>query len=463
MSTTRLPYYFVCGCIRLSGSIDQPALRRALSVGTRTFAAAANLPLFSQHDLSVTIIDFTTAPQPQKEAECWIDARCCQPIEPAFSLPLEFALIKLDNNHNLVFLKSHRSLFNEQQLFTFSASLGEEYCEILAAAELQLTNSAHELNSSGESNHNTSSIVNQVTGASTSIVAEPGDEINQYQFLNKCQLKLLPHQQVLLEEIQVCFNVPLDALALAASLVYAEKLEQGAIDPQQGEVEEDNAEAGDQSTNQQIIYPGATIENFVKGLARPGDKQASSLEIKPGQHGSVNESNQNTTLDFGDSVQADFESLSQGTEMQAPAFCWFERAEDNALSLNLHFSQHTAGLELARLHLQRLLFIAEQLHPAVCTLVNDIKIVPPGELELIAGFGHSSIDYPRSKTIVDLFETSAAETPGAEALVFEKQRLSYAELNARSNQLAHFLVRNGIAAGELVPICMERSAEMIIS
>ena len=45
-------------------------------------------------------------------------------------------------------------------------------------------------------------------------------------------------------------------------------------------------------------------------------------------------------------------------------------------------------------------------------------------------------DYPRDKCIHELFEEQAARTPDAVAVVFEDQQLTYAELNARANQLA---------------------------
>ena len=55
------------------------------------------------------------------------------------------------------------------------------------------------------------------------------------------------------------------------------------------------------------------------------------------------------------------------------------------------------------------------------------------------------------------------QNPEAIALVFEDQRLTYAELNARANQLAHYLQQAGARPDDLVGICMERSLDMIVS
>ena len=60
------------------------------------------------------------------------------------------------------------------------------------------------------------------------------------------------------------------------------------------------------------------------------------------------------------------------------------------------------------------------------------------------------------------FEAHAAERPDAVALVFEGQSLSYAEVNARANRIAHALIAHGVGADTRVGIAVERSPAMII-
>src|SRR5262249_34805022 len=66
-------------------------------------------------------------------------------------------------------------------------------------------------------------------------------------------------------------------------------------------------------------------------------------------------------------------------------------------------------------------------------------------------------------TVVDLFEAQAARTPEAEAVVFGDESLSYRELNARANRVAHELMARGVEPDTLVGVSMERSAEMIVA
>ncbi|MBW8683315.1 non-ribosomal peptide synthetase [Chitinophaga rhizophila] len=64
--------------------------------------------------------------------------------------------------------------------------------------------------------------------------------------------------------------------------------------------------------------------------------------------------------------------------------------------------------------------------------------------------------------VTDLFEQQAAAYPDRSAVVYESSVLTYKELDERSNQVATYLVAKGVGSGILVPICIDRSLEMII-
>lgn len=66
------------------------------------------------------------------------------------------------------------------------------------------------------------------------------------------------------------------------------------------------------------------------------------------------------------------------------------------------------------------------------------------------------------KCFYQLFAEQAQRTPDSIAVVFEDQKLTYAELNARANQLAHYLQKLGVKPEVLVGICLEHSLEVII-
>ncbi|HEX2059911.1 MAG TPA: amino acid adenylation domain-containing protein, partial [Thermoanaerobaculia bacterium] len=74
----------------------------------------------------------------------------------------------------------------------------------------------------------------------------------------------------------------------------------------------------------------------------------------------------------------------------------------------------------------------------------------------------TTVDYPQDSLIHELFEQHAAAHPDAAAVVFEEQSLTYRELNARANRLAHELIARGVQPDDRVAICVERGPEMIV-
>ncbi|GGF16068.1 non-ribosomal peptide synthetase [Hymenobacter cavernae] len=89
-------------------------------------------------------------------------------------------------------------------------------------------------------------------------------------------------------------------------------------------------------------------------------------------------------------------------------------------------------------------------------------LTPAEEHELLEVFNTSPVLPASSQSIVTLFEAQAASAPHAVALAFEQQQVTYKELNARANQLAHYLRKQGVQAETLVPLCLERSIELLV-
>jgi non-ribosomal peptide synthetase component F len=66
-------------------------------------------------------------------------------------------------------------------------------------------------------------------------------------------------------------------------------------------------------------------------------------------------------------------------------------------------------------------------------------------------------------TLAGLFAVQVERSPEAEAVVFGGERLTYRELDHRSNRLARHLIRCGVRPGALVGVCLERSAGLIVT
>jgi amino acid adenylation domain-containing protein len=139
------------------------------------------------------------------------------------------------------------------------------------------------------------------------------------------------------------------------------------------------------------------------------------------------------------------------------------------------FSESTTARMLG--HFQVLLagIVAQPARP-----IADLPLLTQAERQqLLVDWNATQCIYPHDQCIHQLFEAQVCRTPDAVALAFDLRateitgrtanngsafslQLTYAELNARANQLAHELQRLGVAAEVPVGICVERSPEMMI-
>jgi amino acid adenylation domain-containing protein/thioester reductase-like protein len=95
--------------------------------------------------------------------------------------------------------------------------------------------------------------------------------------------------------------------------------------------------------------------------------------------------------------------------------------------------------------------------------VSELSILSEGErLQLLGECNNTQVQYPQNQCIHQLFEAQVQHSPHAVAIVFEDEQLTYQQLNARANQLAHHLRSLGVRPEVLVGIYMERSVEMVV-
>ncbi|MCC3703538.1 amino acid adenylation domain-containing protein [Rouxiella badensis] len=107
--------------------------------------------------------------------------------------------------------------------------------------------------------------------------------------------------------------------------------------------------------------------------------------------------------------------------------------------------------------------IAKALDEAPNTPMQQINILPAAERHLLLNeWNDTAKVYPEVAYTHQMFEEQVKRTPSAVALRFGNRKLSYAELDALSNQLAHFLHQKGVKPDDRVAICLDRSIEMVV-
>ncbi len=93
----------------------------------------------------------------------------------------------------------------------------------------------------------------------------------------------------------------------------------------------------------------------------------------------------------------------------------------------------------------------------ICILSNDEKN------KILYQFNNTKTDYPKDKTIAQLFEEQVEKSPNNIAVVFEDTQLTYKQLNEKANSLAHYIRNKNIGKNDIIGIMVNRSLEMIVS
>ncbi|MFP7794027.1 non-ribosomal peptide synthase/polyketide synthase [Pseudomonas aeruginosa] len=135
--------------------------------------------------------------------------------------------------------------------------------------------------------------------------------------------------------------------------------------------------------------------------------------------------------------------------------------------LELQFAydrEHFDDASVARLdrHLKHLL--AQMVERPASTCLAEFELLEAAERrQAIFDWGRNPGRYPDERSVEQLFASRAAMEPERVALLFEERQLSYGELNAQANRLAHRLIELGVGPDVLVGIAVERGLEMIVS
>lgn len=95
--------------------------------------------------------------------------------------------------------------------------------------------------------------------------------------------------------------------------------------------------------------------------------------------------------------------------------------------------------------------------------VAEIDFLPEEERKkLLYEFNDTYADYPKGKTLHQLFEEQAEKVPDNTAVMFNNKYIRYRDLNSKSNQLARVLRSKGVSANSIVGLIVDRSIDMII-
>lgn len=137
---------------------------------------------------------------------------------------------------------------------------------------------------------------------------------------------------------------------------------------------------------------------------------------------------------------------------------------DNELRIEYSYNTTAVKESFIQKFSQHLFRIITQIISAPDQLVSTLSILGQEEMEqLLYNFNKTKVETLEHNTLVDIFQEQVRKTPDRIALVYKDRKLTFTELNEKSNQLARKILQTGVKREEIIGIMLPRKEEMIIS
>ena len=134
------------------------------------------------------------------------------------------------------------------------------------------------------------------------------------------------------------------------------------------------------------------------------------------------------------------------------------------LEINLHYDPQLFSSDAVRRSASQLGTLLSSVAQDPYAAVEELDILSPQEREqLLIAFNDTSCIYPSDALVPQMFERQVEADPDAIAVTFQNETMTYAELDARANQLAHRLAQLGVSCESRVALCVDRSLELPVA
>jgi amino acid adenylation domain-containing protein/FkbH-like protein len=503
---TDSPHYNIGGYIKLKGLLNVEKFQETVIAAADVFDAF-KLRFDQETDEPVCYIDqdyikqplptldFTGAANPVQSAIEWAHTRFNKAFlirdEP---IPYEEYLLKIRDNEYWFFGRYHHLITDGFGFIVFVKYLAEKYRSLISGEEIHFSYSSYlnELDNASayynSSDFQTDGVYwkNKLGSIPQKILSEKYRRRQTSVATSATYvLDLNADQQKLLDTLKVQTQSGIQQLTIAALLIYFGKTSDhsefvfgipvhkrtsrqlrnmvgmlSGILPFKGAFEADKDLAAllkeisvsQKADYRHLHYPIGDISRGLGAKAADGYLYQVSVDYEP----------LNFNLDFGNLLKAEITRVSNEYESNPLQLCWLEYGEGQSLKLQVHYGNTYFSKTEIALFVERILFIIEQFPAGLHENIGAIEIVPAGEKALLNSFNATTVKYPPANNIIELFEAQVLKNPDKIALEFDDRKITYYQLNQLSNQLAHHLKDNGVRHESLVPLCIKRSAEMII-
>ncbi|MCG1019977.1 amino acid adenylation domain-containing protein, partial [Mycetohabitans sp. B4] len=223
------------------------------------------------------------------------------------------------------------------------------------------------------------------------------------------------------------------------------------------------------------IQPGMNLSSFMQQAAQamqsglrhqryPSEALRRLLGLPPGQllFGiKINVMPFDYALSFGGHSSTNHNLLAGPVEDLMLNVYWTSNSRQLRIDFDANPACYTA--EMLDAHQRRFIRFMQVLAADATQPIDSIDLLDADERHrLLVEWNAPQQAYPSHVCMHQLFEAQVERTPEAPALVYEDQTLSYAQLNAQANRLAHQLIGLGVKPDTRVAICVQRSAALVV-
>ncbi|HVE61791.1 MAG TPA: condensation domain-containing protein, partial [Chitinophagaceae bacterium] len=462
------PQYNIGGYIKFKGGLNKKAFIEVINSAPGVFDAFKlrfdlQTPDFLCHlndgseSMELGEIDFTTSNAPEKTALRWMQKRFNTPfVVNKQSILFEHFLLKIAEDEFWFFGKYHHLITDGYGFIVWVQYISQKYKSILAGANFSFNYFPYQQAAITASEYYHSPGYEADGNYWKEKIANKPEKLFQRKHTNKLNvttkssayfITLNDTQRKVFEEIELRTKIRLHHLTIAALLIYFGKTKEhsefvfgipvhkriakelryivgmfAGIMPYKGIYKNDVRLIDlliDIADSQKKDY---AHQNYLIGDLTRHLKLHSSEELCEVV---INYERFNFEVDFGAGLQSTIFQLTSESGKTPLELNWQDFGRQQPLQLQIDFWNEYFTLEEIKLFAQRLVFILEQFPSSLEKNVDSIKILPAQEQQLLTEFNNTTVEYPKDKTIVDLFEEQAAKTPGATAVVFEDEQLTY--------------------------------------
>ncbi|WP_261228360.1 AMP-binding protein, partial [Xanthomonas translucens] len=140
-----------------------------------------------------------------------------------------------------------------------------------------------------------------------------------------------------------------------------------------------------------------------------------------------------------------------------------DRIADGGFSLDVQCVEQIGSERVAAMLLQTVQALVHALEHAPETALHALDLLPAEECAQLQRFNATATDLEGTGYLHRAIEAQAQRTPDAIAVADDHGTLRYADLDARTNQLAHHLIGLGVVPESSVAVCLPRSLDLVVA